>query len=266
MQCAWPQNQGTPNLTPQLRSMMKYFILTHTQDGATSGSAYPQVDATYPGEIIRLEIYKYSNRPLPDNTRFPDFKLKYRAKLTDVLTAVSSDSVFNILMSPKCLHVLSQFKLTAYQVFDATVIDKKGNRLPYKMVHSHEPKDNDYVDYALTHYFLVTGHDFSVTPYITIGEDINVNSIEELHGVVHARKRGSVCAKALYLKEDKIAHDAFPLRNPMAWVVNEKVADALIGARITGIALIPLSQGEDFCAESIAIKAQKLAEGERENG
>lgn len=244
---------------------MKYFILTHTQDGSTSGSAYPQVDATYPGEIIRLEIYKYSNRPLPNNTRFPDFKLKYRAKLTDVLTAVSSDSVFNILMSPKCLNVLSQFNLTAYQVFDAPVIDKKGNKLPYKIVHSHEPKDNDYVDYALTRYFLVTGHDFSVSPYITIGEDINVNSIEELHGIVHTRK-GSVCAKSLYLKEDKITHDAFPLRNPMVWVINEKIADALTDAGITGIALIPLSAGENFCEEPTAIKAQKLAERQRESG
>ncbi len=90
--------------------------------------------------------------------------------------------------------------------------------------------------------------------YEYIYEDFQASDYEEV------RLLKGRWASALYIKED-IEWDFFLLAAlPFLWMVNEKVADALRAAQITGICLIPFQQGDDFVNDDMVSKAMR-AEG-----
>ena len=235
---------------------MKYFILTYTTDTKEKGSVYPQVKVLERGSHD-LVLNQYNDKELPKEVRFPTFKLEYKAKLTDVLSSSVLGRSTNILASPSVVEVLSTFNLPKHQVFDTSVLNKKGERIPYIVIHQYFHSDVDYIDYQRSQYFRITGYDFTVDPYTIKGEEVDVDSWEEIINITQSKK-GSICGRSIYLKESDISYDAFLLRNPNAWVINEEVADKLNEKKITGIAMVPLRPGENFCEENIVTKAQKL--------
>lgn len=87
-----------------------------------------------------------------------------------------------------------------------------------------------------------------------VHEDFKANNFEDM------RDRKGIGAVKLYIKDD-IQWDFFMLGNtPFLWMVNEKVAEALRAANITGICLIPFQQGDDFVNDDLVSKAMR-AEG-----
>lgn len=89
-----------------------------------------------------------------------------------------------------------------------------------------------------------------------VHENFQATSYEEV------RSQKGTDAYSLYLREN-IEWDSFILAGPPSlWMVNQKVADALHEAKITGICLIPFHQGENFVDDNIVLKAERV-EGTR---
>lgn len=65
---------------------MNWYILRHSMNSKVMGSALIQVRGLHSAEIpYRDDIAKYLYEPIPGNIKVPNFKLEYRAKLTDLI-------------------------------------------------------------------------------------------------------------------------------------------------------------------------------------
>lgn len=224
-------------------------------DSKVIGSAFPQVEGLYSNEFPYVDTSSFLRKKITQPIKFPPFKLKYRAKLTDLLSCNITLFPSQALISPKFLKILINFISYEFQIFDVIVIDKQGNHLPYKIIHQYQHK-NDYVDYSKT-VFELTSYDFTVSPPTSEKREFQVGSFEEFEIFNRSHKKSTTCAKKFYLKEDSIQLDFFTIIGPSIWVINERVAEALIQEKITGLSIIPLKQGEDFCSESVVKKAIK---------
>lgn len=231
---------------------MEYYILYYSSQSKEIGSSFPQVGTIhkkgFDGELLN------KRKELPERFCFPDFKLENRAKLTDLLSSSTMLFPAQILLSNKFFDIIKDFTAPYFQTFETRVIDKKGLRLPYKIMHQYQHMD-DYIDYNKT-VFELTSYDFTVSPPASEKREFQVESFEEFEFFNQSYK-GSKCIKHLHLAVGNIQYDHFRTILGNLWVINEHVAKALIQEKITGLSIIPLKQGEDFCSESVVKKAQK---------
>ena len=232
---------------------MNYYILTNSANSKEIGATFPQ--AKIANMYKKSDYTEYRISEIPATETMPTFRIQYQAKMTDLLTEVPLGFPKNALISLRLCDVLIQFKSPSYQILDTIVIDKKNKPIPYKILHQYKWMD-EYLDCSKT-IFELTTYDFSVTHYTSKVAEFQVSHYDEIHELNQMRK-GSISIKKMYLKKDAINYDFFTLSNPNIWVVNENVAMALKNAMITGIALIPIADGESFCGEDVVSKAQKL--------
>lgn len=237
--------------------IMKYYILYYSFKKQEVGSANFQAEKF--DKYAYIDWSSYINKPFPENYIFPKYKLVYRAKMTDLLKIMSLGIPGNAFISPKMSAVLEQFKAPPYQLIEAVeLLNKKKEWCTYKILHQYIQK-NEYVDYSKTFFERTVVTKLSVSNFTTQKEHLQFASFEELRQAIQAKK-GNINVKALYLDKEKIKEDFFMLNLPYIWVVNEKVAAALQQAEMTGLALIPLEDGENFCDESVVRKANRLTE------
>ncbi|MCB0584853.1 MAG: hypothetical protein KDD06_05945 [Phaeodactylibacter sp.] len=231
---------------------MKYFILYHSPDHKEIGSAFPQAKSLYSKHFVYAPLSPYQKKKVPNEFRFPEYKLEGKAKLTDLLSSSTLGLPINVLVSPKFLKILENFTSPGFQTLEAKVLDKKGNTLPYQIIHQYQQM-NHYVDYSKTILELTT-YDFTVSPPASTKKEFQAKNFAELEATIQSAK-GSFCVKNFHLREEIIQFDHFALIFPNVWIVNNKLAEALKASNITGICLIPLHPGENFCKESLPKKA-----------
>jgi len=226
---------------------MKWYILTNTNNLAERGKVDVQANSLNSVEIpYRDDLARYFYEPVPDDLKIPPFKLEYRAKLTDWVLQVSYSPWR--LLSKKFIECINGANTPTCKLFSTKLIDRKGNEYPYFI-----PIQNgqfDIVDYTNSVFrrpvkLKANGYEYEY-------EDFKATSFEDV------RNQRGIGPSALYLKEP-IQWDSFLLGElPFPWMVNEKVADALRAANITGICLIPFQQGDDFVNDDIISKAQRV--------
>ncbi len=229
---------------------MNWYILAKTTNFKIAGTAVPQTENLPTDKPYSISVYNdYLRSPAPDDLFIPKFKLRYRANLTDLTSASIFGFPTHSVISEKFLSVLKNFLSPPYQSFPTSVLDKKGIEHPYFVFMQNAPQFHA-ADYARSVFSRIAG--MKENGYEYIFEDFQASGFEEV-----LQQKG-VDASALYIKED-IEWDFFLLAAPpFLWMVNEKVADALRAAQITGICLIPFQQGDDFVHERLFAKAQRI--------
>lgn len=230
---------------------MKWYILAKTTNFKIAGTDVPQTENLPTDKPYSISIYgDYYRSPAPNDLFIPKFKLRYRAKLTDLTSAAIFGFPTQSIISENFLSVLKNFQSPPYQAFPTSVFDKKGIEHPYYVFMQNLPQFHltDYTLSVFSRRHSELNYNYPPHQY----EDFKAISFED----VVARK--GFGASALYIKED-IEWDFFLLAAPpFLWMVNEKVADALRAANITGICLIPFQQGDDFVNDDIISKAQRV--------
>ncbi len=229
---------------------MSWYILTKTTNYKIAGTDVPQTEAMPTDKPYSISVYNdYLRSPAPKNLFVPKFKLRYRAKLTDLMSVGFLGFPTHTIISENFLSVLKSFQSPPYQAFPTSVFDKKGIEHPYFVFMQNAPQFHA-ADYARSVFSRIAG--MKENGYEYIFEDFKASGFEEV-----LQQKG-VDASALYIKED-IEWDFFLLAAPpFLWMVNEKVADAIRAAQITGICLIPFQQGDDFVHERLFAKAQRI--------
>lgn len=229
---------------------MNWYILAKTTNFKIAGTAVPQTENLPTDKPYSISIYgDYYRSPAPHDLFIPKFKLRHRAKLTDLTGAAIFGFPTQSIISEKFLSVLKNFHSPPYQAFPTSVFDRKGIEHPYFVFMQNAPQFHA-ADYARSVFSRIAG--MKENGYEYIFEDFQASGFEEV-----LQQKG-VDASALYINED-IEWDFFLLAAPpFLWIVNEKVADALRAAKITGICLIPFQQGDDFVHERLFAKAQRI--------
>ncbi len=229
---------------------MSWYILTETVNRKVAGMTYPQVESEAIEVPYSITIYSdYTLSPAPEDIFVPKFKLRYRAKLTDLTSVAMFSFPIHSIISTKFISVLKNFHSPPYQAFPTSVFDKKGIEHPYFVFMQNAPQFHA-ADYERSVFSKIAG--MKDNGYEYIFEDFQASDYEEVRLL---KGRG---ASALYIKED-IEWDFFLLAAPpFLWLVNERVAEALRVAKITGICLVPFQQGEDFVHEMLFTKAQRI--------
>lgn len=232
---------------------MNWYILRHSMNSKVMGSALIQVRGLHSAEIpYRDDIAKYLYEPIPGNIKVPNFKLEYRAKLTDLIKHGGDFDTACLLLNQRLLEILTLFHTPTQRVFPTCVIDRKNNSHPYYMLMQNG--QFDIVDYNRSIFRGIKEMIIKENGFEYVYEDFKANNFED------RRDRRGIGAVELYIRDD-IKWDFFLLGNtPFLWMVNEKVADALQTVNITGICLIPFQQGDDFVNDDIVSKAMR-AEG-----
>lgn len=215
------------------------------------GNVVIQANGLYSVETpYRDDIAKFLYEPIPEDIKVPNFKLEYRAKLTDLIKHGGSFSTAFLLLSQRLMETLIPFQIPAYRVFPTCVMDRKNNSHPYFMLMQNG--QFDIVDYSRSIFRGIKEMIKKENGFEYVYEDFKANNFED------RRERKGIGAVELYLKED-IQWDFFLLGNaPFLWMVNEKVAEALRVAKITGICLIPFQQGDDFVNDDLVSKAMRV--------
>ncbi len=235
---------------------MKYYILRHSMSSRVMGSALIQAHGVYSNEVpYRDDITKYLYETIPEDIQVPNFKMEYRARLTDLIKHGGSFTSAFLLISQKLLEILTPFHTPKYSVFPTYVIDRKNNSHPYYMLMQNG--QFDIVDYDRSVFRGIKEMVIKENGFEYVYEDFRAKNFED------QRDRKGIGSVALYIKED-IEWDFFLLAAPLfLWMVNEKVAEALRAVNITGICLIPFQQGDDFVNDDLVSKAMR-AEGLKE--
>ncbi|MCG8330544.1 MAG: hypothetical protein MI974_22805 [Chitinophagales bacterium] len=197
--------------------------------------------------------YKYTIIPPTAKIVLPTFRLRYRAKLTDLLSSNLTSYPSLLLLSSNFLSVFRKFIGGKYQIFPINIVGKKGERHEYFIMHFYERPDQ-YVDFYKTNFvrFFFTENRFEAIHASTYEDYLDVKGLG-----------GAKQTKALYLKESHLLPDFFSAPIPGIFLINEKVASALLKSKITGICLIPFHQGEDF-TESLFVKTMRIENPEWE--
>lgn len=184
-----------------------------------------------PNSRIRLEADEFPNF-VPDLR----FGLIEKAKLTDVVHA-SNISAVGFLINEKVKKILDQCLLPEHRYYDASLLDREGNILPYYWLHLIS---NDYqmVDFAKSV--------FRKTPRVVknflIKDDpiYSVKNFEEYEKVHFGSS----------LEDDNVILDILKIRNTMNYdmlhfrqfnslvYISEKLATLLKKGKVTGIDII----------------------------
>ncbi len=227
---------------------MNWYILVETTNFKIAGTDVPQTEVL-PSNKPYPNYSDYYSKPAPSDLFVPKLKLRYRARFTDLTSAAIFNFPTHSIISEKFFHVLKNFQSPPFQVFPTIVIDKKGIEHPYFLFMQNAPQFHA-TDYSRSVFSRIVG--MKDNGYEHIYEDFQTFGFEEV-----LQQKG-VDASALYIKED-IEWDFFLLAAPpFLWMVNEKVAEALRAANITGICLIPFQQGDDFVHERLFAKAKRI--------
>jgi hypothetical protein len=228
---------------------MNWYILSKTTNFKVAGTDVPQTEALATDKPFPLAVYnKYLRSPAPKNLFIPKFKLRYRAKLTDLTSVGFLSFPTQPIISEKFFHALKGFKSPEFQAFPTKVIDKKGVEHPYYVLMQNSPQFG-IVDYGRSRFSRIAE---IRDGYKYVFEDFQASDFEDV-----LNQKG-VDARALYIQDD-IGWDFFILAGPpFLWMVNEPVAQALQSSKITGICLVPFQQGEDFIDERLFNKAQRV--------
>ena len=158
----------------------------------------------------------------------------------------------SMLISEKLLSHLNNFASPPQKVFSTRIIDIRGE------VHSYflllQNAQFDIIDYERSVFCTIKGQRFQHDRYVYECEEFKAADFED------HKNRGGAGPISLFIKKD-IPFDFFLLAGPpFFWMVNEKIADALRAANITGICLVPFQQGDDFVNDDLVSKAMR-AEG-----
>lgn len=220
---------------------MQWYVLTQMLNREIIGKA------DYQSQCLALfDIAKYLYEPVPRGLKAPDFKLHYRAKLTDLVQSPMTSDV-RPLINQKLRNVLRNFKtVPTSSPLPTKLIGKKGEAYPYYVY--IQQADFEATDYARSVFCKPAGLDENYQPAY---EDLATG----LRDFQEVKRLGGYGARALYLKED-IEWDYFVLAGPpFLWMARDYVVEALKAAHITGICYIPFTQGDDFVYDDIVKKA-----------
>lgn len=235
---------------------MAWYILTETTNRKIAGLAYPQGESV-PTEVpYSITIYSnYLRSPAPEDIFVPKFKLRYRAKLTDLTSVAMFNFPTQSIISEKLLSLLKNFQSPRCQAFPTSVIDKKGIEHAYNVFMQNAPQFHA-ADYSRSVFARIAG--MKDNGYEYIFEEFQAAGYEEV------KQQKGRAASALYIRED-IKWDFFLLAGPpFLWMVNEKVAEALKAANITGLCLIPFQPGDDFVNDDIVSKALRIEQSDQD--
>ncbi|HMN90602.1 MAG TPA: hypothetical protein PKD70_00185 [Saprospiraceae bacterium] len=233
---------------------MAWYILSGTTNRKITGMVYPQAESV-PTEVpYSIAIYSdYMRGPAPEDIFVPKFKLCYRAKLTEMVSVAMFIFPTQSIISEKFFHILKNFHSPPYQAFPTSVFDRKGIEHPYFVFMQNAPQFHA-ADYERSVFSRIAS--MKENGYEYIYEDFQASDYEEV------RLLKGRWASALYIKED-IEWDFFLLAAPpFLWMVNEKVAEALRAANITGICLIPFQQGDDWVNDELFMRVMRIEQPE----
>ncbi len=205
---------------------MTWFVLTPTANFKIKGTAVPQAEANLSDFKFSIStIGDYLRKPAPDSFEVPNLRLRFRAKLTDLMSAAFVVFPTHSLISKKMIECISDFKSPPCQLFNTLLIDRKNMAHPFSFLMQNSPQF-DITDYDRSVFSRISG---IRSDGLYLYEDFQAANFEDV-----LAKKG-VAARALYMKEN-VNWDFFILAGqPFLWMVNEKVADALYQAKITGI-------------------------------
>lgn len=217
------------------------YILVRSTDSKIIGHASPQVTDDGP-----FADYSPFLRKLPEGDLYipPRFKLNGKAKLVDWLSSVRCNAPLHVLISDFFADCLGSFKAPLYRCFPTTVVTRNAKEYDY-VIMMHAAWDGA-IDFERSEYVRMKANYIPGNPYPEYDDlgKVNISSFEELDYLMHNQERRvSIYNTALFLKED-VPYDFYiKPGHPWAWIVNEKVKDGLLAAKIKGLFFIPFQQG-----------------------
>ncbi|MEL6971443.1 MAG: hypothetical protein AAFZ63_20700 [Bacteroidota bacterium] len=237
---------------------MKYFILTHSSNSKVVGRAASLATVLEDGVMgAYLDFSAFYRTLVSKEVVLPKYQLARSAKKTDLLARITGLTLpFYGVISEKFLRILNDgFKYPESQFLPFSIVDASGKPLEYFLFHQYVFMD-EYIDFTKSK-FSRTTYDFSQNPPAKSVVAFQVNDARELRSKIENQK-GTVSTQALFLDKKNIVHDFFAISRPYCWIVNEHLAERIRQENITGVVLIPLSQGADFSVEDIVTMAKKF--------
>lgn len=230
---------------------MQWYILSESTNPDVIGNAFPRLEEMFSAANPYEDyVTRYIYEPLPAKLAVPNYRMLHRAKLTDWMS--SNMTNVSMLISEKFLNCLSAFVAPPQKVFSTRIFDKKGDVHSYFLLLQNAMFD--IIDYERSIFCTIKGQYLQHDRYVYECDEFKAADFED------HKNRGGAGPISLFMKED-IPFDYFLLATPpFFWMVNEKVAEALRAAHITGICLIPFRQGDDFVNDDLVSKAMR-AEG-----
>lgn len=231
---------------------MNWYILTKTAQKTIKPKgkihqAKPIFSREIPATKTQWAKYLYHDL-LPESLPIPLFQRIRGASITDWMTTVITNDAYP-LISSRLSQCLTSFNLGQHNAYDTQVVSGQ-DKHPFKVL--MQTLQLDIIDYKRSTF--CTYQKDLISDQYEYQEVENISSYEEL--VTHNARFG----KSVYLKEN-IPYDGFLFKpNEVVFLVNAKIKAAIEEEKFTGIALLPIHQGENFI-EGVYSKLLKTEKG-----
>jgi len=188
-------------------------------------------------------VWQVRNEFLYFEPNLDSFVLNGQSKKTDVISAVSPDSLYNILIKSNLAEIWKDLNSCEYQEFPATVIYRK-QKFDYTLLHFYT-HHNQFIDFKKSNFYYANKHREEKI------RDLEINSMKEYKATGSRIYRetqllftDSICPYNLAIDEEKAEFDFFLVEDMpgFTFIVSERFQEALTKEKVTGIDLINMSE------------------------
>jgi len=223
---------------------MKYFILNKNLNPQEVGM-HPHASKLAPNQEYSVtEDYSFWNiRPFVklENIRIPKFIFNYKSKKNDLISIVGIQNA-DLVISDKLDSLFDKFELPLFEKNDL-IIAKKEKAIEYKFIHFIEPLDTQ-INFEKSEFNVVQG-----STKVQEIQFFNFADFEDKHSKLLLANRVSNQLSMSYRPKkivffDNLKFDLFAFKSILGLIIiNEKLANALITNKITGVDILPI---EDY--------------------
>ena len=188
-------------------------------------------------------VWQVRNEFLYFEPNLDSFVLNGQSKKTDVISAVSPDSLYNILIKSNLAEIWKDLNSCEYQEFPATVIYRK-QKFDYTLLHFYT-HHNQFIDFKKSNFYYANKHREEKI------RDLEINSMKEYKATGSRIYRetqllftDSICPYNLAIDEEKAEFDFFLVEDMPGfnYIVSERFKEALTKEKATGIDLINMDE------------------------
>lgn len=188
-------------------------------------------------------VWQVRNEFLYFEPNLDSFVLNGQSKKTDVISAVSPDSLYNILIKSNLAEIWKDLNSCEYQEFPATVIYRK-QKFDYTLLHFYT-HHNQFIDFKKSNFYYANKHREEKI------RDLEINSMKEykatgsrIYRETQLLFRDSICPYNLAIDEEKAEFDFFLVEDMPGfnYIVSERFKEALTKEKATGIDLINMDE------------------------
>lgn len=217
---------------------MRYYEIRHSLDKKVVGS-YPQVEEAKhncdiwndPKFIGNFHFEKITLTPIVSNAI-----LKKKSKLTDLISVTVIGFSNKLLMSKKLKTILDNTSINGIQFFRSSIFQNNIEYPDYYLLNVYS-FENELIDFEKTTFSLRKRKEGGGTEQLKVNIDSYEDFLQKLS--YYNEKKEILKAEKVYLQKN-IDVDFIVLKNPIKYVVSEKLKEEIEDSGCTGIEFMPL--------------------------